>query len=99
MILRRVKVQPGLVEESIRRIEQGLMPLVKGEQGFVEFYLVQIGENEGLSITIFETREQAEEGNRKSLEWAKEQILPLAQGPAEMVGLGEVLLHTRKAEQ
>lgn len=97
-IVQRVNVQPGLVEESIQRIEQGLVPLVSHEPGFVGFYLVRVGEDTGISITIFETREQAEEGNRKSLEWAREQIYPLAQGPAEDIGVGEVVLHRGTAD-
>src|SRR5262245_47401244 len=99
MILRRVKIQPELVEVSIRRLEQGLVPLVRSEPGFVASYLVRAAEDEGLSITIFETKQQAEAGNRKSLEWARDQILPLAQGPAEVVGFGEVLIREGKAEQ
>ncbi len=81
------------MEESVRRIEHGLVPLVSREPGFVEFYLVRVGEDEGLSISIFETQEEAEEENRKSLEWAKEHIAPIAQGPAEIGALGEVLIH------
>ncbi|HLZ56965.1 MAG TPA: antibiotic biosynthesis monooxygenase [Ktedonosporobacter sp.] len=96
LILRRVNVKPDFVEESTQRIQQGLVPLVSSSPGFVAFYLVQISEHEGISITVFETREQAEEGNRKSLEWAKTEIFPLAQGPAEIVGVGEVLIHQEK---
>jgi heme-degrading monooxygenase HmoA len=82
-IVRRVNVQPGLVEESIQRIEQGLVPLVSHKPGFVGFYLVRVGEDTGISITIFETREQ---------------IYPLAQGPAEVIVVGEVVLHRGKAD-
>ncbi|HET8840000.1 MAG TPA: antibiotic biosynthesis monooxygenase [Ktedonobacteraceae bacterium] len=96
-VIRRIKVQPHLVDESITRMRQGLMPFLKDEPGFIEFSLVMIGENEGVSITIFETRETAEEGNKKSLEWARDQIFPLAQGPAEIVGVGEVVFSQSKA--
>jgi heme-degrading monooxygenase HmoA len=95
-ILRRVTVQPGMVEESIRRLEQGLAPLVSREPGFVAFYLVQVEERTGVSVSIFETREQAEKANEKSLEWAYAEILRLAQGPAEILGIGEALVHRCK---
>ena len=75
------------------------MALLINEPGFVELSIIQIAEDEGLSISVFETREQAEEGNRKTLEWAKVHIFPLAQGPAEIVGLGEILLHEKKKEE
>jgi hypothetical protein len=43
-------------------------------QGFVEFDLVQVGEDVGVSITIFETQEQAEEANRRAAEWVKQNL-------------------------
>lgn len=95
-VLRRIKVQPRFVEESVKRMDYGLVPLLRNEPGFVSFSVVQVGEGEGVSISIFETREDAEEGNSKSLEWAREQIFPLALGPAEIVGVGEVVLHQTK---
>jgi heme-degrading monooxygenase HmoA len=95
-VVRRIKVKPHLVGESVQRIEHGLVPLLRKEPGFVHLYIVQVGEGEGLSISVFETKEHTEEGNRKTLEWAKEHIFPLAQGPAEVVGLGEILLHKKK---
>jgi heme-degrading monooxygenase HmoA len=98
-VLRRITVHPHFVEESVQRIEHGLMPLLRNEPGFVELYVVQVGQGEGVSISIFATRADAEAGNRKSLEWAKEQIFPLAQGPAEIVGVGEILLHQKKGTE
>ncbi len=98
-VLRRIQVQPQFVEESIKRMEHGLVPLLRKEAGFVEMYVVLVGEGEGLSISIFETGQDAEEGNRRSLEWAREQIFPLALGPAEIVGVGEILLHQTRASE
>ncbi len=95
-VLRRIKVHPQFVEESVQRIEHGLIPLLRNEPGFVELSLVLVGEGEGVSISTFETRQDAEEGNRKSLDWAREHIFPLAQGAAEIVGVGEILLHQKK---
>jgi heme-degrading monooxygenase HmoA len=98
-ILRRIKIQPQLVGEAIRRTEHVFLPVLSNEPGFIEFYSIQIGENEALSVSLFETKEQAEEGNRKAFEWAKEQLFPLAQGPASIVGMGDVLLHQKKEPQ
>jgi heme-degrading monooxygenase HmoA len=98
-VLRRIQVQPHLVEESVQRMEHGLVPLLRNEPGFVELYVVLVGEGEGVSISIFEARQDAEAGNRKSLEWAREQIFPLALGPAEVVGVGEILLHQTKGSK
>lgn len=98
-VLRRIHVQPQFVEESVKRMEHGLVPLLRKEPGFVEISVVLVGEGEGVSISIFETGQDAEEGNRRSLEWAREQIFPLALGPAEIIGVGEVLLHQTRAPE
>ncbi|MEO7909756.1 MAG: antibiotic biosynthesis monooxygenase [Roseiflexaceae bacterium] len=95
-IIRRIKVQPQLLQELVRRTEQAFVPFLKDEPGFVEFTIVQVGDDEGLSISIFETKEAAEEGNRKAFEWAKKQLFPLAQGPAELVGFGQILVQQKK---
>jgi heme-degrading monooxygenase HmoA len=98
-IMRRIKIQPHLMEEAIQKTEQFFVQPLSKEPGFLKFYSVRVGESEFVSISLFETRETAEEGNRKALEWARENLFPLAQGPAEIVGGGEVLLHQKKEPQ
>lgn len=95
-VMRRIKIQPHFMEEATARTEQIFLPVLRNEPGFIEFYSVQTAADEAVSISIFETREEAEEGNRRALEWAKEQLFPLAQGPAEIIGVGEVLLYRAK---
>lgn len=45
--IRRIKVQPGVFDEAVQRDESGLVPLLSGAPGFVEFALVQGGEDVG----------------------------------------------------
>jgi heme-degrading monooxygenase HmoA len=96
VIMRRIKIQPHLMEEARQRTEQFFLQSLSKEPGFLEFYSVQVGESEFVSISLFETKEEAEEGNRRALEWAREALFPLAEGPAEIVGVGAVLLHQKK---
>src|SRR5690242_18915351 len=95
-IIRRITIQPHLVEEAIKITEQVFLPVLRNEPGFIHFYCLLVTENEAISLSFFETKEEAEEGNRKALAWAKEQLFPLALGPAEIVGAGEVVLNQRK---
>jgi hypothetical protein len=96
-IMRQITFKPGVMEEAARRTEEFFLPFLSKEPGFIEFYSVQVGEQAALSISIFATQEQAEEGNRRAFEWAREQLFPLAEAPAHVVGMGEVLLHQKKA--
>lgn len=94
--IRRVKIQPGAFDEGVRRDEHGLVPLLRSVPGFVEFDLVQVGEDMAVSITIFETKEQAEEANRRAADWVKQNIVPLVAGPPEIVAVGEMRLRMGK---
>lgn len=94
--IRRLKVQPGAFDEVVALDERGLVPLLRSAPGFVEFALVQIGEDMGVSIMLFETQEQADEANRRAADWVRQHIAPLVAGPAEIVAVGELRLRQRK---
>ena len=94
--IRRLKVQPGVFDEVVQRDESGLVPIFRSVPGFVEFALVQVGEDVGVSISVFETQEQAEEANRRAADWVKENVAPLVAGPPEIVAVGEMRLRKGK---
>lgn len=88
--IRRMKTQPGSIDEAVQRVENGLVPILSSAPGFIEYDVVQIGEDVGLTISFFETQEQAEESNRRAADWVKQNFAPLAAGPHEIVAVGEV---------
>ncbi|GHO58089.1 hypothetical protein KSB_65640 [Ktedonobacter robiniae] len=95
-VMRKIKVQPHLIDTLTQKTRDVFVPVLKNEPGFIEFIVVQVGEGEAVSISIFETQEAAEEGNRKAFAWAGKHLFPLAEGPAEIVGLGKLLLYQQK---
>jgi len=94
--IRRQKIQPGLIDEAVRRVEDELVPIISSVPGFVEYDVVQVGEDVGITISVFETQEQTEESNRRAAEWVKQNLVPLAAGPHEIVAVGEVRIHKGK---
>jgi heme-degrading monooxygenase HmoA len=90
MAIRRLKIRPGLLDEAVRLVENELLPLLRSMPGFVEYEVVQIGEDEGLTISVFETQEQAEESNKRAAEWVKPRFAQFAAGPHEIVAQGSV---------
>jgi hypothetical protein len=46
--IRWMKAKPGELDEAIQRIENGFVPLVSSMPGFIEYYVMQVGEDEGL---------------------------------------------------
>jgi heme-degrading monooxygenase HmoA len=94
--IRRQKIQAGLIDEAVRLVEEELVPLISSVPGFVEYDVVQVGEDVGITISVFETQEQVEESNRRAAEWVKTHLVPLATGPHEIVAVGEVRVHKGK---
>ncbi len=94
--IRRLKVQPGVFDEVVQRDESGLVPLLSRLPGFVAFDLVQVGEDVGVSITVFETQQQAEVAMRRAADWITQNIAPLVAGPPEIVAIGKLRLRTGK---
>ena len=90
MAIRRLKIRTGLIDEAVRLVGNELLPILSSMPGFVEYEVVQIGEDEGLTISIFETQEQAEESSKRAAEWVKPRFAQFAAGPLETVAEGSV---------
>ena len=94
--IRRQKIQPDLIDEAVRRVEDELVPIISSVPGFVEYVGVQVGEDVALTISLFETQEQVEESTRRAAEWIKQNMAPFAAGPHEIVAVGEVRFRKAK---
>ena len=90
LAIRRLKIRTGLIDEAVRLVGNELLPLLSSMPGFVEYEVVQIGEDEGLTISVFETQEQAEEPSKRAAEWVKPRFAQFAAGPLETVAEGSV---------
>ena len=88
--IRRMKVTSGQLDEAIQRIENGFVPLISTIPGYVEYTVMQAGEDEGVTISVFEKQEQAEESNRRAAEWFSQNLEPLAVEPHEVVAEGDM---------
>ncbi len=89
--IRRYQVDPGSVDEVVKRAEEGFMPIVGGVPGFNAYYIVNAGDGVVASISLFEDQAGAEESNRLAADWVKDNLAPLVTGPPEITA-GEVVL-------
>ena len=94
--IRRIKVKPDSMGEVVQLAESGLVPILSSVPGFVEYAAVQVGEDVALTISLFETQEQAEESTRRAAEWIKQNMASFAAGPQEIVAVGEVRFRKAK---
>lgn len=79
-------------EEIRRRVEVGFLPILRQQPGFVSYNLVDAGNGVMVSITVFESRQGAEDSNRMAAEWITQNVAPLVLGRPDIIQ-GEVVVH------
>jgi heme-degrading monooxygenase HmoA len=79
------------VEEAARRAEAGLAPILRQSPGFQGYYVVNGGNDVGLSITLFDTQDAVQEAQRRAMAWIKDNLGDLYEGEPD-VTTGEVLV-------
>ena len=89
--IKRYQVDPGSVDEVVKKAEEGLMPIVAEVPGFNAYYIVNAGDGVVASFSVFEDQAGAEESNRLAADWVKDNLAPLVTGGPEITA-GEVVL-------
>lgn len=64
----------GTFHELTGKAEKGILPTFEKVPGFVNFGLVDIGDRKMVSISIWETREQAQNSVNMAATWIKENM-------------------------
>ncbi len=82
--IRKYYVIPGRVDELIQHVRAGFVPIISQVPGFVAYYLLEVRNDEIVSISIFDTRAGAEESTRRAATWVEQNIASLIQGLPEI---------------
>jgi hypothetical protein len=64
----------GTFPELTGIVEKGLLPMFSREPGFVDYGLVDIGNDKVVSISIWQTREEAQKSANMAATWVKENL-------------------------
>lgn len=64
----------GTFDELTGIAEKGILPMLAREPGFVNYGLVDIGNHKVVSITIWETREEAQKSTSMAANWVRENV-------------------------
>jgi hypothetical protein len=80
-------VKHGSTEELARRVQESFVPIVRQMPGFRAYYLLDGGPDVLITISMFDTIDEALESNAKSADWVRNHVLELTKGlPEIMVG-------------
>ena len=82
--VRRYKTDPGLVDELMRRVEEGFVPIVNDTPGFMAYYAVDAGDGVVASINIFVDQAGAVESDRRATDYVKAHLASLLPNPPEV---------------
>lgn len=70
--IREYKLQPGKIDEIIRRARDEFAPMLSKAPGFVVYTLTQVGSNDIVTTSVFENQAGAEESSKTAAGWVKE---------------------------
>jgi hypothetical protein len=79
------------VEEAGRRVEAGLVSMMRQAPGFRAYYVVNAGGTVGVSVSLFDNQANAQNAHQQALGWIRENLKDLVEGEPEITA-GEVLV-------
>ena len=91
--IRQGKAKAGMAEELARRIKEGAIPIISDVEGFMAYYVVYAPDDTVTAISILNNHADAEESDRRGLEWIEQNLMPLLVRPVTAVA-GPVIIHT-----
>jgi quinol monooxygenase YgiN len=90
--VRRYQMDPASVDEVMRQVNEGFIPIIKDADGFLAYYALNAGAGEIATVSVFENQAGAEESIRMAADWIRQNLAALLPNPPEITA-GEVEAH------
>ncbi len=85
--LRKYSIKPNFMDEVMQRIQGEFLHIISREPGFIAYYAIRVGDNEVLTISVFETAVEAQGSTPLALDWVNRNLAGFVQGePQTTVG-------------
>jgi heme-degrading monooxygenase HmoA len=78
--IRKYNVRRGSAEELARRVQESFVPLMRQVQGFRGYYLLDGGPDVLITISMFESADEAFASNEISANWVRNNPLEFIRG-------------------
>ncbi len=89
--IRRYNVRRGSAPELARRVQDGFVPLMRQIQGFKGYYLLDGGPDVLITISMFDSADEALASNAKAADWVRNNVLEFTKGMPDVM-VGDVLI-------
>jgi heme-degrading monooxygenase HmoA len=84
--IRRYQGKSGQIKEVTRRVQQGLVPILSKQKGFVSYHVVDGGNDVVISVSLYQDRAGAEAANTSAAQWVQANLADLVGSPQITVG-------------
>jgi hypothetical protein len=84
-VLRHYTLKPKDVDEVVRRITEGGVPIIKAIPGFVGYTILDAGGGHLVTYSIYESKVGTEESTKKAAAWVKEHIASMLPTPPQVL--------------
>lgn len=88
--IRKYSIIPGTGKEFLQRVQEGFVPIISQVPGFAAYYVLEVGENQVISISLFDTQAGAEASVQQAADWVRRHLVQFLQGPPEITAVGQV---------
>lgn len=93
MTLRRYAGVASHLEEAARRVQQGLVPMLRGHSGFLGYAAFASEQGDLVSCSVYEDAAAADRSYDEVRGWALANLAPVLGGTAPEASSGEVMDH------
>lgn len=83
------------VDEVIRVVQEGFVPIISSSPGYIAYYAVDAGDGVVASISVFENQAGMEASNRKAADWVKANLASLLPGAPQITAGEERVSHQK----
>jgi hypothetical protein len=96
-VLRHYTLDAKNVNEVIRRVAQGGVPIIKAIPGFVSYAILDAGHGHLVTYSVYESKAGTAESTKKAAAWVKENIASMLPAPPHVLE-GDVRLREIKEQ-
>ena len=98
LAIRYYRVDPDSVEEVMRRVDEGFVPIISSAPGFLAYYALNGEDGTLATVSIFEDQSGAQESVRMAKDFVEEDLASLIPDSPEVLA-GEVVVHEASEEE
>jgi len=91
-VIRRYNTHENSGQKIEQRVREGFVPLISKLPGFISYDVMRSTDGTMIAVSIFESRQVAEDSNRLASDWVHENLASLIR-TAPVILSGDVIVH------